>query len=185
MLYTSVIRRIIFFITLLLSLYAQNIFAEENNQNLASNFNANYTMAPRKIFQNINSVSALKKAISLSLAKSKPVFIMYSATWCGYCKAADRDVFSNAQVQKALKGTTTLRVDSSDGTPEQVEMMNLYNIRGFPTIIGFDSNGNYATLNQEVSVKSVLDFIAQLKQLNQPSVTNSPSKQGTTNIKWQ
>jgi thiol:disulfide interchange protein DsbD len=164
MLYTSVSRRITFIITLLLSIYTQNIFAVNSNLRLASTLDSSSTVTPSALFENINSVSALKSAISQSLAKSKPVFIMYSATWCGYCKAADRDVFSDAQVQKALKDITTLRVDSSDNTPEQVDMMNLYDVQGFPTIIGYDKNGNVVGLNQAVSVKSVLDFIAQISK---------------------
>lgn len=146
--YISAIRRLAFICTLFLCVANQAIYAA----------------TPDSVFHYVNTVTSLKEAIKDSLAKSKPVFIMYSATWCGYCQAADRDVFSKPEVQKALHDITTLRVDSSDNTPEQVNMMNLYDVQGFPTIIGYDKQGNVTALQQRVSVSSVLGFITQLSK---------------------
>lgn len=162
--YSLVIRKIIFISSVLLCFLSQNIFAASKNIQLAANTAESSSLPSSKLFHYVDSVTSLKEAISSSLAKGKPVFIMYSATWCGYCKAADRDVFSDSQVQKALQSVTTLRVDASDNTPEQANMMDLYDVQGFPTIIGYNKQGSVTALQQAVSVSSILDFVTQLSK---------------------
>jgi len=80
---------------------------------------------------------------ALELAKEKNKFILadMSAIWCPSCRKLDKQVFSNQSVKKLIEDNyifTRLEYESKQGKA----FMEKYDIKGFPTILILDGDGN-------------------------------------------
>ncbi len=83
-------------------------------------------------------------------AESKPLFLSFSGSdWCGWCKRLDKEVLSTPEFQKALSQKMIfVQVDfPKKPLPDALKaqndaLMKEYKVRGFPTIIVLDANGN-------------------------------------------
>lgn len=101
--------------------------------------------SPSALFTYVSSLPRLKQKLALAASQHRPVIIEFFATWCPYCKQVDRDVLSDDSIQRSLKRFMALRVDVSDNTATNSEMMNEYNVEGVPTMVFYDKNGNMAS----------------------------------------
>lgn len=72
----------------------------------------------------------------------QPVMLDFYADLCGPCKAMDREVFTHPQVVRLSQNFVNLRVDLTTQHPEQEKLQARYHIRGVPTLLFMDSNGN-------------------------------------------
>lgn len=70
------------------------------------------------------------------LQSSKPVLVLFYATWCGHCTDL-HPVWNEAAKQANTEEKRMLKVNVGDNTPKQKKMMKQYHIKGFPTIIIF------------------------------------------------
>jgi thioredoxin-related protein len=69
--------------------------------------------------------------------------------WCGWCKLLDKEVFSQPQFKEyASKNLVLVEVDfprrkrlADDLRTQNVQLMNRYQIQGFPTIVLINGNG--------------------------------------------
>ena len=82
-------------------------------------------------------------AIAQAKAEGRPVMIDFSANWCLPCKELDRKTFSQDVVVDATAGFTRLKADLTRASSDEVKKLReKYNIRGVPTIVFIDKNGN-------------------------------------------
>ena len=81
-----------------------------------------------------NLESALKEAKS----KKKPVMVDFYTDWCGWCKKLDKETYANRKVSSLAREFISVKVNG-DRTRHAVKK---YNIRGYPTVLFLDSNGN-------------------------------------------
>jgi len=80
-------------------------------------------------------------ALIRSSESGKPVLLNVSALWCPSCRKLDSKVLSDPDVQQAIEDNYVFsRVDYD--TPEGELMRKLYPIRGVPTLLVLDSEGN-------------------------------------------
>ena len=87
-------------------------------------------------FHNGSWEEALQKAVK----EGKPVFLDISASWCGPCKMLKKNTFTNAEVGEYFNTNfVNVAVDGEKG--EGVDLARKYRIRGYPTMIFIDSNG--------------------------------------------
>lgn len=86
-------------------------------------------------------VPAATLEATLTAARGHPVMLEFHADWCPACIRWQRDVFSRADVQHALRPLVLLRIDASHPTPEVQAILNKYRLPGLPAMLLFDRTG--------------------------------------------
>ncbi len=85
--------------------------------------------------------SDMTAALEKAKTENKPVFIDIFASWCGYCKQMDAKVFSQETVGDYMNANlVNVRIDGDKGDGKSLAAK--YRIRGYPTFIILDCNGN-------------------------------------------
>lgn len=125
-------------------------------------FAASATTSQGLVFQKVTSPQTLASAIQAS--HGRPVMLDFYADWCVSCKEYEQFVFSDAQVQAALKGVVLLQADVTDNRPEDAALLKQFDLFGPPGIVFFDAEGTRLT----PIIKGYQDrdqFLTQLRKL--------------------
>jgi thioredoxin 1 len=81
-----------------------------------------------------------EEALKLAEKEGKPIFLDISASWCGPCKKLKASTFPDVEVGKFYNANfINVMVDGEKG--EGIELARKYEIRGYPSLIFVDSNG--------------------------------------------
>ena len=111
-------------------------------------------------FKTVNSIAQINR--DLSKRNLHPVILDFYAEWCESCVAMDKNVFSQAGVQKALSGFTLLRIDVSKNTAEDQALLKHYNVIAPPTMLFFDVDGNEASERRIVGAMSATELLTRI-----------------------
>ncbi|HEX2734043.1 MAG TPA: cytochrome c biogenesis protein CcdA [Polyangiaceae bacterium] len=92
-----------------------------------------------------NLMERLKLAKSKAETEGRPMFMDFTASWCGACKEIENKTFPAESVQRAAGRFIALQMDmSDDADPAVSQLSKQYEIRGLPTLILFDAKGQEA-----------------------------------------
>lgn len=95
--------------------------------------------APLPLEVTFQTISA-KELRSAVLDSSKPVMVYFTAKWCDNCKALDADVFSKQDVALEIAEFERIKVDITDNTDFDIEMLKKYSLFGPPGIVFYNSD---------------------------------------------
>jgi len=73
-----------------------------------------------------------------SQIKDGKKLVLFYADWCGHCKKIKPD-WDDAAKDANKEDKKMIKVNCGGGTEKDKELMNKYNIEGYPTIIIFDN----------------------------------------------
>lgn len=90
-------------------------------------------------FKRVHSVQELQQVVSA--ANGKPVMLDFYADWCVSCKEYEQFVFSDPQVQAALKEVVLLQADVTDNREEDAALLKHFELFGPPGIVFFNAQG--------------------------------------------
>lgn len=82
------------------------------------------------------------EAIKLAGKLNRPVFVIFSAEWCGPCQKMKQEVWPNPKIQEAMKSYIVLKLDADRSPKESRE----FNVSYLPA--GFIVNSNEKILKQ-------------------------------------
>jgi len=132
----------------------------------------------------------LEKGLKKAKQENKPVFIDFTAEWCGYCKVLDKKTFPDKRVIKESRRFVMIKFDATRHTPETQAVLKEYQITGFPSLMIIDTKGKRHPLVGYVKPDMLLDFMrkaapSQNKDSATPSNAAAPSeKPSKEEIKW-
>ncbi|MBI9057205.1 MAG: thioredoxin family protein [Labilibaculum sp.] len=107
-----------------------------------------------------------QQALDKAKAENKMVFMDCYTTWCGPCKALAKNVFPQKEVGEYYNANfINLKMDMEKG--EGPELLKKYDVKGFPTLLFIDADGN--VLYKRVGGGSAKDLITDAKKATDPT----------------
>ena len=73
----------------------------------------------------------LAAATSEARQSGKPLFLYFTASWCGPCQEMRRTTWSNASVERALQGYVPVKID----VDEHPDLVQRYHVEPIPAFI--------------------------------------------------
>jgi thioredoxin:protein disulfide reductase len=99
-------------------------------------------------------------------AKGKVVMLDFYADWCTSCKEMELFTFSDQAVQQALRDTVVLQADVTANTPEDLALLQRFNLFGPPGIIFFNRSGQEIKPIRVVGYEDATKFLATVNRVN-------------------
>lgn len=119
---------------------------------------ASSSASSKNIDLEFTHVSNLDELNSVIRTSQKPVMIDFWASWCANCKELDEITFKNSDVINKLKSFTLVKIDVTNNTENDVELMKKFKIFGPPALIFYNNN-------EELKDKQIVGYIEPQKFL--------------------
>ena len=119
--------------------------------------------SPRLEFKRIKNIADLEQALQASSAAGKPVILDFYADWCTYCIKMEDYTFSAPTVQAALADVTLLQADVTANDPEDVALLNHFNLFAPPAILFFGPDGQELGNARLVGFLDAGEFLGHLQ----------------------
>lgn len=102
-----------------------------------------------------NHYATEKSKCTILSGDKKPVLAIFHAVWCGFCVKTAPE-WNKARQAVHKKGHAWMKAFESDDCPDLIEK---YDIRGFPTIKLFLPNGEVIPFSDQRTAESFISFI--------------------------
>lgn len=79
-----------------------------------------------------------RQALEQSSTLGKPIFVLFSAKWCGWCSKMKSNTLTNPQVRSAMENYVCLILDVDQ--PENGSVKTKFGVRGLPAYVITNSN---------------------------------------------
>jgi len=110
-------------------------------------------------------------ALKQAQATNKLVVVDFFATWCGPCRAMERNTFADEKVRQRLADFVPVKID----VDKQAQISARYGIEAMPTTMILDSQGK--PLATSVGYLKPAEYLAVLNQVKSGgTMTNSVTK---------
>lgn len=107
----------------------------------------------------------LRPLLDQARQEGKIVFVDFYATWCGPCKAMDRNVFSDKRIGDYFNDNFISYKVDADG--EGSHIAAIYNIKNLPTLLFLDTEGEVlARRNSAAGITELESLARRAQQLN-------------------
>jgi thiol:disulfide interchange protein DsbD len=108
------------------------------------------------------SVERLKKEVE---ASSLPVVVDFSKESCTACKELEEFTFPDPKVQEQLKHFTFIKIDLTENSQADKDLLKSYQLFGTPNIIFFDTNNSYLPEKTLTGFINAEDFANHLQRI--------------------
>lgn len=102
----------------------------------------------------------------IDTAKGKIVMLDFYADWCTSCKEMELLTFSDPAVQASLKDAVLLQADVTANTPEDLALLQRFNLFGPPGIIFFNRSGQEIKPIRVIGYEDAPKFLATVNRVN-------------------
>jgi thiol:disulfide interchange protein DsbD len=120
-------------------------------------------------FRPVRSLAELDREVAAARASGKSVLLDFSAEWCTSCKEMERYTFTDADVQRALKGTVLLRADVTANNEDDQALLKRFGIFGPPTIAFYSPDGTERSQYRVVGYMKAEAFAARTRAAINPA----------------
>lgn len=116
-------------------------------------------------WQLVKTKEELFKVLDEAKQNNKMALLDWSANWCRACLEMEQTVFQSSDVIKKLAKYQLIRIDISETTKEQRELLNNYKLIGPPAILFFDKAGKELVSARIIGEMDERAFLTHLKTI--------------------
>lgn len=117
-------------------------------------------------FIDINSLADLDKQLNAAKADGQYVMLDFFAHWCVACKDFEEKTFTDTAVKAEMAKMRLLRIDVTDPTPEQQQVLDKFQVFGLPTLLFFSPNGDEMSQSRITGFQGPEEFKTHLSSLS-------------------
>lgn len=117
-------------------------------------------------FIDINSLADLDKQLNAAKADGQYVMLDFFAQWCVACKEFEHKTFTDSAVKAEMAKMRLLRIDVTDATAEQQQVLDKFQVLGLPTLLFFSPNGDEMTQSRITGFQGPKEFKTHLSSLS-------------------
>lgn len=120
-------------------------------------------------FAVVHSESELISRLAAAKSAGQPALVDFYADWCTSCVVMDKDVFAQKKIQSAIHPFALIRVDLSQNTEQDQQIMQKYDVIAPPTVLLFNATGeevNSRRIVGEMNANTFLNRIEHFKTSN-------------------
>ncbi|NWC00082.1 protein-disulfide reductase DsbD [Pseudomonas gingeri] len=120
---------------------------------------SNGTTEAHEAFVTVKDPAALQRELDAAKAQGQWVLVDYYADWCVSCKLMEKQVFSQPEVQAALREVRLVRLDVTNDNAASHELLGRYAVPGPPTLLWLAPDGEErraSRITGEVDAKAFL-----------------------------
>ena len=110
-------------------------------------------------FEYVTNLKELKNIIKSSQA---PIFIDFWASWCVNCKELENEVFTKDEIREKLNNFRLIKIDLSQNSIENQELMREYQIFGPPVLLIYNKGELKSQITGLVSSDELLKSLNQI-----------------------
>ncbi|MEX0336685.1 protein-disulfide reductase DsbD [Vibrio tubiashii] len=92
-------------------------------------------------FNKVNTIEQLNLALASAKSNQQPVVVDLYADWCVSCKVIEKEIFNDSNVREKLKSWSSIKLDVTDSTPEQMAWLAERDVFGPPAIFFYSPKG--------------------------------------------
>jgi len=114
-------------------------------------------------FTVVTDPGQLDEALAQASARGELSLVDVYADWCVACKVMDREVFSDREVIRQLKGVSLIKVDITQNNADSKELTRRLQVLGPPTQVWIKPNGDearHARITGEANVEVFMEKLS-------------------------
>lgn len=115
-----------------------------------------------------STASAAQLSERIASAGGRPSLVYVTADWCITCAVIDRTVLPDAAVRSRLAGFNLVKIDVSDNTPVQQQIMQSLRVVGPPTMIFVDAKAQEVPGSRLIGDVTVDSLLASASKVEGP-----------------
>ncbi len=150
-------------IGLLLLIFGTSLFLNGLNPEKTTPVAQTQSLKP---FTKVTTSSQLNAALAQAAAAGQPAFVDVYADWCISCKVFEKNVLAQPNIQRALAEFATIKLDLTDNSADQQQILKKYNLFGPPAYLFYNKTGeNLPKLQKqgEISRATFLDLLQKAR----------------------
>jgi thiol:disulfide interchange protein DsbD len=118
-------------------------------------------------FKLVKTLDELQQEVKKSAEAGKPVLVDLYAEWCVACKEFEHITFADGEVKSLMAQFTLIKIDVTNATDQDQQLLDHFQVLGLPTLLLFDKNGGELTQSRITGFMGPKDFSAHLGQILQ------------------
>jgi thiol:disulfide interchange protein DsbD len=113
-------------------------------------------------FKLVKTLDELQQEVKKSAEAGKPVLVDLFAEWCVACKEFEHITFADGEVKNLMAQFTLIKIDVTNATDQDQQLLDHFQVLGLPTLLLFDKNGSELTQSRITGFMGPKDFRAHL-----------------------
>lgn len=128
--------------------------------------NGQLQQAGQTTWHTIKTKAELDKLLLEAKSANKPVLLDWYADWCVSCKKMEHEIFQAPDVLAKLANYQLIRLDITETTKEQRDLLNNYKLIGPPAVLFFNGQGDELIDAHIVGEIDKAGFLENLQKIN-------------------